>query len=221
MPNQWSPKDQLSSEQVEKRRQFVIKQRVLSKSWEAIALEVRQEFGYSITRTQVAEDFRIAMKRRSDEEHQDLDAYRDTMLSQLDMVAEKVIERALTGDLDAAEVLIKIQTRKSRLLGTDAPTRTQVEDTTPRGRLTPTQIYDRIQAISDRLRIAAGKTSEANSGAIIDAEVVMHNQQSEVYNNISAEKTNDQVLSASLSDATATESQAELPRTDPQESPNS
>lgn len=58
---------------------------------------------------------------------QDLDEQRQKELELMDNLADSYFKKACAGDQKSALLLIEISERRSRLLGLDAPTQTQLE----------------------------------------------------------------------------------------------
>lgn len=152
MANQYTDRPQSTPEHIEERRLFVMQCRRKAFTWERCAEAVTAKYGYKITFAQCAEDFRIIMKARAKELAEETDSMRATMVDQLDSILTKALERAEEGSLDHMEIVIKLLARKSRLLGVDAPLRTETEDKTPAlTNLSRAALLDRITAIQARL----------------------------------------------------------------------
>lgn len=164
MANQWTERRQMPPEHIEERRRFVMECKRKAFNFDQIAEKIEERWGYRLSVVMVAEDFRIIMRKRNAELNEDTDAVRTMMVDQLDRVLTKALDMAEAGSLDHAELAVKLLTRKARLLGTDAPVRTETEDTTPL-KLAPAQVLERITAIQTRLRAHLNP-------APVDAEVV-------------------------------------------------
>jgi hypothetical protein len=120
--------------------------------WEDIANACEAEFGYRVTVNQLAEYFRVLMRARNKELHQDIDAVREMSIEQLNKAAAAILPKVEAGHLDAIESYIKIQNRISKLIGLDAPV--QREDVTPRQRLTADELINKMAEITTRLKAA-------------------------------------------------------------------
>jgi hypothetical protein len=82
------------------------------------------------------------------------------MSDQIDSMLEKSLTMAIGGSIDHAEIALKMMTRKAKLLGLDAPTKVQTEDTTPRIAASRAEILERIAKLQTKLRSAAQLSGE-------------------------------------------------------------
>jgi hypothetical protein len=80
------------------------------------------------------------------------DSYRKIAIAKLDALAETIADRVAHGDLKAVEVALRIEERRARLLGTDAPTKVSAEitDVTP-----PAAVTELIRTTRERMSAAA------------------------------------------------------------------
>ena len=168
MANQYTSMMPRTPEEITERRLFVMKSRVRHMNWDEITKAVTKEFGYPISPAQCAEDFRVVMRQRAKELNVETATLREVSIQQLDNAASKIIDKVDLGDLDALETYLKIQTRKAKLLGLDAPVETRELG---RQRLTADELLAKMAEISARLR--AAKNRALPDGETIDAEVVV------------------------------------------------
>ncbi len=154
MANQYSSLMPASPEEMEKRRFEVMKLRRIGTTWEEIAEKIGEMFNRPISYQQCAEDFRIIMKARAAELHEETDAIRNSQIHRLSVAINRVWKRidAENPSLEHVEILIKLETRMSRLLGTDAPVKSEVNDARKPVQLTEAQIKDKIAEIYGRLK---------------------------------------------------------------------
>ena len=151
---------------IEDRRLLVMELRRKHLYWDEISKQVSQRFGRPIGPVQCCEDFRIVMRNRAKELSEETDAIRETAIQQLDHAATKILDKVEAGDLDAVDTYLKIQTRKARLLGLDAPQ--QREDVTPRNRLTADELLAKMADITKRIQAAKART--ALPGEIVEVK---------------------------------------------------
>lgn len=154
MANQWDLTPQASKEDIEKRRLEIMKLRRIGTPWEEIADKIGKMFNRSISYQQCAEDYRIIMAARAKELHQETDAIRSEQLYRLGVAIKRVWDRidAENPSLDHIEILIKLETRMAKLLGTDAPSKSEVDDKRKAPvQLSEAQIKSRMEFIMRRM----------------------------------------------------------------------
>jgi hypothetical protein len=110
--------------QAAQRRKSAVELRVAGRTYVQIAAElgVSKQRAYQAVAEAVAEV--NANCRESAEELRRVECER------LDALQIAFWDKAAAGDVKAADVVLKVMNRRARLLGLDAPTRTQVEATT-------------------------------------------------------------------------------------------
>jgi hypothetical protein len=158
----------LTSEQLYERRLFIMEQRRDHLTYEAIAQKVTEKFGYPISAVQCFEDFRLIMAQRAKQLNDATDECREIAIQQLDSVCLAILPQVKAGSLEAIDRYLKIQQRKAKLLGLDAPV--QHEDVTKAPRLTVDEIMHRMKEISEK--IARAKELQAyEPPAALEGEV--------------------------------------------------
>lgn len=100
---------------IELRREDVARLRLRGKS----VREIGRELG--IAKSVVQEDLTAVYLRTQDSADDAILLERKMSLERLDMMLAGVIDRATTADLEAIDRVLRIDTRRSRLLGLDAP----------------------------------------------------------------------------------------------------
>lgn len=170
MSNQHIIRPSTDPETIRVRRIKVLECRRRFLTWDKTADEISEWLGYKISISQCAEDLRVLVRQRSAELHEDIDSARAVMVDQLDSVMVKLAEHAGNGSLDHAETLLKFIARKAKLLGADAPTRTESLIDDRRERLKPEQILERMALIQARLK--ARTLQELPAENPIDAEIL-------------------------------------------------
>lgn len=153
MANQWTSIAQSTPEVIEKRRFEVVKLRRTGHTFDEIAEKISVMFNRPISNVMVAEDFRIVMKKRAKELHEETDAIRESqafrILSLVKLYWGKVERGTIT--VEETEVLIKLETRLSKLLGTDAPLKSEIDDKRRKPQLTAEQMKAKMAEIYGRL----------------------------------------------------------------------
>lgn len=146
-----NPNDGLRSspEELQIRREFIVDCRRRGLIWDAVAKAVHTRFGRLISDTQCAEDFRIIMKQRQKAWHEAADACRDIALQRLDKAVEVIWDRIEAGSLDHIEMLLKIETRRAKLLGIDEQ-HENIDANRPR--LTEEELLEKIRLVAERIK---------------------------------------------------------------------
>ncbi len=151
MSNQYVIKPQTDPETIEKRRRRIMELRRDGVLWDEVVKIISTEFG-KISLVMCTQDFRIFMKERVAQLHEPTDAVRQAMVDRLDMAIAGIVERVKAGSLDHIEVLIKLESRRARLLGLDAPSERVIDDKRDRPKLSIQETLDRLKMIQDRVR---------------------------------------------------------------------
>jgi hypothetical protein len=161
----------ISPEELQERRLKVTKYRIAGWSWQRIG------DACGISDSQAHKDFHAEMDRRNREMNETLDEAKRVELIRLDSLVMWWSERA-EHSLEAAEFLLKVQNRRARLLGLDAPVKREVDLTDKRdlAKLSPAEAIQRLTAIRQRLLEAANpnreKLLETGASPVIEAEKV-------------------------------------------------
>lgn len=159
------------------RRMKAIELRQRGKSYPEIA----RELGCSIALAYSDVNYRL--KQIIAEEKEATEDLRQLELDRLDKLADGIWDTAIAGNLDAIETYLKIQSRRAKLTGLDAPTKVEV---TPGANVrTREEIYNRVRELNKRLAAAGVKVDpiiferspfEADrmlkSGQVIEGEVL-------------------------------------------------
>jgi hypothetical protein len=134
--------------QAAQRRQSAVSLRVAGRTYAQIAdeLGVSKQRAYQAVAEAVAE-----VNQQCRESAEEL---RRVECERLDAAQAAIWDKVVGGDLKAVETFLKLATRRARLLGLDAPTRTQVEATGSLASMTDAELL----AEADRL----GLTAEAD-----------------------------------------------------------
>lgn len=140
-------------DQVDLRRTEVVRLRRRGHIWEDIPRLIREKFGATPSIQVLFNDFKVTMARRVKEQHEEVDAARGLMLDRLDKLILGILDRAESGSLDHIEMLLKLEQRRSKLIGADAPVKSEIDDKRPAPpKLTEAQILDRMAVIQEKLR---------------------------------------------------------------------
>lgn len=173
----------LPEEHIEERRLFVLDCKKKAWSFYRIAAAVTEKWGYPISAMQVSQDYRTIMRRRTEELKEETDAQRNLMLDQIDSILEKHLELAQNGDTDAAEICVKLFTRRARITGIDAPLKSERKDVTPRPRMTEAQLMERMRDVLSKLGVMGSipgstpaKVAQFPAGQVIEVTPAMLSQ---------------------------------------------
>ena len=175
MANQYSSEMPLKKEDIETRRFFVMQKRNLGFTYEEIAEAYASEHGgRRFAPSMLAEDFRIIMSARAKELHEETDHLRASQIYRLQLAAKRLmplVDREVPS-LEAMETLIKLEARIARLLGTDMPSKSEVDDKRRKPELTSEQVKARFNELSERVaaRLAA-PAQEGLPGNVIAGEL--------------------------------------------------
>ena len=107
---------------IAKRRQLVLRFKESGMALRAIA-EAVTKAGYPCGYVTVKKDIDICLEMLKREHIQDMDRIRTIELKRLDTMLESIWQKVLKGDAAAVDRAIKIQERRSKLLGLEAPTK--------------------------------------------------------------------------------------------------
>jgi hypothetical protein len=111
------------------------------------------------------------MRVRNAELREEIDDTRQVMVDQLDKLLVAHMDKA-THDVASAEVVLKILTRKARLLGADAPVKTEIDDKRTIASIDPEQILFRIDQLRNKI---ARKRGEVPAVQVIDVTPTLSN----------------------------------------------
>jgi hypothetical protein len=170
MANQYSSEMPAFPDEILERRIFVMKHRNRGYTWEEVTDAWEKHSGRRLSINQLYADFRIIMKQRSIELREETDEIRTGQVEVLRMARKKLLDHLIDRDgppnLEAVEVLIKLEARIARLLGTDAATKSEVS-VTRKPELTTDQIREKMQEIQARIRERLGEP-----GTVVEGQVV-------------------------------------------------
>lgn len=169
MANQYSAVMPWSEHDVEERRRLVVKERVRGTPYHKIFELVRERWGSSPSTAMLCADFKIEMEKHRKEHSENLDEVRDTMVKRLDSLLAASIDRAEAGSVDHIEVVLKIEARRSKLLGADAPERRETTITEV-PRMSADQILDKMAEISARIQARRAQQALPEPREVINVE---------------------------------------------------
>jgi hypothetical protein len=137
-----------------------------------ITQELRKD-GWFVTTTTVAADVNRELRTLVNEFREEHEFQRQLELDRLDVALKAITPRVELGDDDAIMSMLKIQLRRAKLLGLDAPTRREVktEDVTPTRR-SREELLGQMQDVMRRLQERGITPALPSAQIAIEAETI-------------------------------------------------
>ena len=109
------------------RKRKSLELRRMGHSYNDIVQELRKE-GWLVTATQVWADVNEELRKAKRETSEEAEQIRQVEMDRLDMALKAIMPRVNLGDDDAIQSMLRIQLRRAKLIGLDAPQKREIDD---------------------------------------------------------------------------------------------